>query len=438
MKKNKISFRPWFFLMPVLLFASPVFSQLGKLKEKVNQAIQTENKGSEQPVKVKTSEQSVGKVESPANVEEPSINEKNQSNVDFDAIQKQYRSGSINIVSNEDSKPDMTPIPGFLTFTNDFWETNADQTLFSGKDFVYANLKLPKKLTEYLPPADDQKLEYYRIVIKAWPEYDKYRDVESNLKLHKKSDFPLAYHTDQVLFGILPAQEFYDHFADKYKKDEKFTSSKEAVNAYSDLLAHPIVFEIAEMLKDAPEGRQIIHVKIEITAKMSGSGFRRLEDIRGAFQIDLDNEAKERYAGIVANMGEYKLSNYYHGELSIANQTISEADEAEMLKSMSPRDRERYQIAKRSPDGYMAAYKGPKASITVQMDAQRTKEAKIWISWPDGGEGKEAGNSSFMLFPNVTRSKTKEIPVGATVTINGRTLIPKVVNNQNVTVYWYY
>jgi hypothetical protein len=137
-------------------------------------------------------------------------------------------------------------------------------------------------------------------------------------------------------------------------------------------------------------------------------------------------------------MGEYKLSNYYFGALSIANQTISEAAEEEMLKNMNPRDRERYNIAKRSPDGYMAAYKGSKASCTFTMDSQRGTNAKIWISWPDGGEGKEAGNSSFNLFPGATRSKTKSIPVGATVTMNGRTLIPKVSGNQNVTIYWYY
>ncbi|HMP95091.1 MAG TPA: hypothetical protein PKD90_19580, partial [Phnomibacter sp.] len=230
----------------------------------------------------------------------------------------------------------------------------------------------------------------------------------------------------------------YDAMVEKYKKDEKFSSPADAVKAYSHALANPMVFEVAEMLKGAPEGKQIIHVKVEITAKYSGSTFRKLDEIQGAFEVNLDAEAKERYAGIVEAMGEYKLSNYYHGELSIANQTISEAAEAEMLKNMSPRDRERYQIAKRSPDGYMAAYKGPKATITVQMDGQRNKEAKIWISWPDGGEGKEAGNSSFMLFPGATRSKTKQVPIGAKITMNGRTLIEKVSGNQSVTVYWYY
>ncbi len=76
-------------------------------------------------------------------------------------------------------------------------------------------------------------------------------------------------------------------------------------------------------------------------------------------------------------MGEYKLSNYYHGELSIANQTISEAAEEEMLKNMSPRDQERYKIAKRSPDGYMAAYKGAKASMQIDEDLIEDRE---WLS----------------------------------------------------------
>lgn len=407
-------------------------AQLNKLKDKMK--LPGGNKGSEQPVKVTTSEAVAGKVENPiAATPAAAVGGSN-----FNSIRKGYESGKMVVQSNEDPKPGIADVPAFLTFTNDFTKPDADVKSFTGKDFVYATMKLPKKMTEYLPPADEGNLEYYRVVIKAWPEYDKYRDVESNLKLHKKTDFPLAYNTNVVQFGILPAADFYDSFADKYKKEEKFATPADAVKGYSDILAHPITFEIAEMLKNAPEGKQIVHVKVEITAKLRGSTFRKLDEIRGAFEVTLDAEAKERYVGITDAMGEYKLSNYYHGELSIANQTISEAAEEEMLKSMSPRDRERYQIAKRSPDGYMAAYKGPKASITISMDAQRTQNAKIWISWPDGGEGKEAGNSSFNLFPGATRTKTKQVPVGAKVTMNGRTLIEKVGGNQNVTVYWYY
>lgn len=421
-------------LVVAALQSTDVHAQLGKLKDKLKEA--TGNKGSEQPVKVTTSEGVAGKVENPVNsVAQQAADAAGSS---FAVIRKKYEAGKMTVVSNEDPKTAVTEVPAFLTFTNDYRKPEEDVKTFTGNDFVYATLKLPRKLTEYLPAANADDLEYYRVVVKAWPDYDQYRDVESNLKLNKKADFPLTYDRNVVLFGILPQQEFYDHFGEKYMKDEKFATPADAVKGYSAILANPIVFEIAEMMKNVPDGKQIIHVHVQITAKMRGSTFRRLEEIRGAFEVEVDNSAKERYAGIVEAMGEYKLSNHYAAELSIANQTISEAAEAEMLKNMSPRDRERYQIAKRSPDGYMAAYKGPKATITVQMDGQRGKEAKIWISWPDGGEGKEAGNSSFMLFPGATRSKTKQIPVGAKVTMNGRTLIDKVSGNQTVTVYWYY
>lgn len=416
------------------IFLSTAHAQLNKLKDKVK--IPGSGGGSEQPVKVTTSEGVAGKVENPAaNVTQDASVADGSS---FTAIRKKYEAGKMTIVSNEDPKPNIADVPAFLTFTNDYRKPEADIKSFTGNDFVYATLKLPKKLSEYLPGPESDDVEYYRVVVKAWPEYDQYRDVESNLKLNKKADFPLAYDKNVVMFGILPEQEFYDHFGEKYMKDEKFATPADAVKGYSSILANPIVFEIAEMMKNVPDGKQIVHVHVQVTAKLRGSSFRRLEEIRGAFEVNVDNNAKEKYAGIVEAMGEHKLSTYYYGELSIAKQTISEAEEAEMLKNMSPRDRERYQIAKKSPDGYMAAYKGPKASVTVQMDAQRTKEAKIWISWPDGGEGKEAGNSSFMLFPGATRSKTKQIPVGAKVTMNGRTLIEKVSGNQNVTVYWYY
>lgn len=408
-------------------------TQLNKLKDKVKIP---GSGGSEQPVKVTTSEGVAGKVENPAANATQQVSAATGNS--FAAIRKKYEGGKMVVISNENPKPAISEVPAFLTFTNDYRKPGADVKSFTGNDFVYATLKLPQKLTEYLPGPESNDVEYYRVVVKAWPEYDQYRDVESNLKLNKKADFPLAYDKNEVMFGILPEQGFYDHFAESFLKDDKYPTPQIAVKAYSTILAHPMVFEVAEMMKNVPDGNQIIHVHVQITAKLRGSTFRRLEEIRGAFEVNVDNEAKERYAGIVEAMGEHKMSTQYYGDLSIAKQTISEAEEEEMLKNMSPRDRERYQIAKKSPDGYMAAYKGPKASVTVQMDGQRNKEAKIWISWPDGGEGKEAGNSSFMLFPISTRSKTKQIPVGAKVTMNGRTLIDKVSGNQNVTVYWYY
>lgn len=408
-------------------------AQLNKLKDKLKGATSSTT-SSEKPVQVKTSEGVAGTVGAP--VSGSAVADVSGGN--FSSIRKKYEAGKMVIVTNEDPKPAVADVPAYLIFTNDYRKPNADIKSFTGKDFVYVTLNLPQNLTDYLPAPDQSDLEYYRIVVKAWPDYDNYKVGESNLKLQKKADFAQAYQTKTVMFGVLPAAEFYDHFADKYKKDEKFATPADAVKGYSDILAHPITFEIAEMLKGAPDGKQIVHVKVEITAKLRGSTFRKLDEIRGAFEVTLDEEAKERYTAITDAMGEYKLSNYYAGELSIANQTISEAAEEEMLKNMSPRDQERYKIAKRSPDGYMAAYNGPKVSCTFTMDNLRDQNAKIWISWPDGGEGKEAGNSSFNLFPGATRSKTKEIPVGAKVTMNGRTLIEKAGAKQNVTIYWYY
>ncbi|MCU0404743.1 MAG: hypothetical protein MUE99_09370, partial [Chitinophagaceae bacterium] len=170
------------------LLVLPTQAQLGKLKDKLKTA--TGSKGSEQPVNVTTSEAVAGKVENPVSTQESGSGSSEGSS--FGAIRKQYEGGKMVVVSNEDPKPVTGDVPAFLTFTNDYRKPEADIKSFTGNDFVYATLKLPKKVTEYLPGPDADGLEYYRVVVKAWPDYDKYRDVESNLKLNKKADFPLG------------------------------------------------------------------------------------------------------------------------------------------------------------------------------------------------------------------------------------------------------
>lgn len=193
--------------------------------------------------------------------------------------------------------------------------------------------------------------------------------------------------------------------------------------------------QVAQVLKGLPEGEHIIEINFEITAKQKGSDYLQITGAKGYFLITLDAESKERYEQVYEMLTD--LYQEYKDKESIAGQQVSEEKEEEMLKSMSPRDQERYKIAKRSTDGYMAAYQGPKASCTFLLDNQRNKTAHIEILWEDGGAGKEAGRHGFFVSVN-EKSETKNIPVGAKVTMNGRVLIPRVSGNQQVMIYWYY
>lgn len=175
--------------------ASTANSQLNKLKDKLKGT--TGTGAGEKPVAVKTSEKVAGTAENAT----ASTGESTGSSGNFETIRNKYEAGKMVIMSNEDPKPALAEVPAFLTFTNNYRKPEADVKTFTGKDFVYATLKLPQNLTDYLPGPDAGNLEYYRVVIKAWPDYDNYKVAESNLKLSKKADFPLAYQGKRILIS---------------------------------------------------------------------------------------------------------------------------------------------------------------------------------------------------------------------------------------------
>ncbi|MFN4152064.1 MAG: hypothetical protein ACK4IX_14075, partial [Candidatus Sericytochromatia bacterium] len=254
-------------------------------------------------------------------------------------------------------------------------------------------------------------------------------------KLPKKDGFKLAYNTNELLIAIVPEKSFFENMMMTYKKDDKFISAKKEVEAYQDVLSRNFSRQISEMLKELPIGINKVDIIFEITAKLKGSDFQQINSAKGSFLINIDDEAIERYGNTYTLLTD--LYKEYDDKRSIAGQTVSEQAEKEMLKNMSPRDQERYKIAKNSTEGYMAAYKGEKGVCTFNLDSLRDKTAHIDIVWEDGGVGKEAGRHGFFITPNF-RNKVKNIPIGATVSMNGRILIPKVTGSHNVTIYWYY
>jgi hypothetical protein len=350
-------------------------------------------------------------------------------------ITQSRQKNQVRIVSKEGTNREqvLAEIPAYLTFTNNYLEKEKDQIDFDGKDFIYARLKLPKKFTEYLPnPDTESNIEYFRVKVIA---NSGSKSTENNHKLEKKEFFKLAYNTNDLMIAIVPEKAFFESFLLDYKTNDNFISAKKAVEGYQNILARNFSRQISEMLKDLPSGINKVDITFEVTAKLRGADYKQINSAQGSFVINLDQEAVERYANTYTLLTD--LYQDYQDKRSIAGQSVSEQAEKEMLKNMSPRDQERYNIAKRSPDGYMAAYKGAKGTCTFNLDSVRNKTAHIDIIWPDGGAGKEAGRHGFFITPNF-RSKVKNIPIGATVTINGRVLIPKVTGNHTIPIYWYY
>jgi hypothetical protein len=418
------------FLWAVMLsfaFSPLAYGQvnLGKLKDKV--------KGKKEEPKKEVKESS------------PTPNNNNNNKVvvsatpskkdEFQALlTKIKQENKVQVISKTgtDASKTLAEFPAMLTFTNDFNALGKDVQEFSGKDFIYARFALPKNVLDYLPKPDDNSLEYYRVKVVAKVNGS---ETENSHRIEMKHYAKDAYNTNEVALAIVPEKLFFENFALAYQKDGKFPSATKEREAYQNVLARNTSRQVAELLKDLPEGEHIVEINFEITAKQKASDFMQITGAKGYFLINLNAESKERYQQVYDMLTE--LYQSYKDKESIAGQQISEEKEAEMLKSMSPRDQERYKIAKRSTDGYMAAYQGAKASCTFVLDNARTKTAHIEILWEDGGAGKEAGRHGFFVRVN-EKSETKNIPVGAKVTMNGRVLIPRVSGNQQVMIYWYY
>lgn len=349
-------------------------------------------------------------------------------------LAKLKQENKVQVISkaNTDASKTLADFPAYLTFSNDFNAPDKDLTEFTGKDFIYARFKLPKNILDYLPKPDEGNLEYYRVKVVAKVNGS---ETENSHKVEMKHYVKDAYNTNDLMIAVVPEKLFFENFTLAYQKDGKFPGATKEREAYQNVLARNTSRQIAELLKDLPEGEHIVEINFEITAKQKGSDFMQINGAKGYFLINLNAESKERYQQVYEMLTE--LYQSYKDKESIAGQQISEEKEAEMLKSMSPRDQERYKVAKRSPDGYMSAYQGQKASCTFVLDNARTKTAHIEILWEDGGAGKEAGRHGFFVRVN-EKSETKNIPIGAKVTMNGRVLIPRVSGNQQVMIYWYY
>ncbi|WP_027000554.1 hypothetical protein [Eisenibacter elegans] len=352
----------------------------------------------------------------------------------LEALLAQLKNNQVQVLSKtgKDAPRVEESFQAHLTFSNDFTNPSKDVTVFTGKDFVYARFQLPKNLLDYLPKPDDSNLEYYRLKVIAKANG---MEEENNHRIEMKHYAKDALNTNELVVAVVPEKLFFESFTLAYQEGGKFPSATKEREAYQNVLARNTSRQVAELLKSLPEGEHIIEINFEITAKQKGSDYIQMIGAKGYFLITLDAESKERYEQVYDMLTD--LYQEYRNKESIAGQQVSEEKEAEMLKSMSPRDQERYHIAKRSTDGYMAAYQGPKAACTFVLDNVRDKTAHIEILWEDGGPGKEAGRHGFFVSVNEKR-ETKNIPIGAKVSINGRVLIPKVSGNQTVMIYWYY
>jgi hypothetical protein len=361
----------------------------------------------------------------------PSVSKKGELSA---LLAKLKQENKVQVIAKTGTNPANTfaEFPAYLTFTNDFNAPDKDITEFSGKDFIYTRFKLPKNILDYLPKVDDGNLEYYRVKITAKANGS---EEENSHRIEMKAYAKDAYNTNDLMIAVVPEKLFFENFTLAYQKDGKFPGATKEREAYQNVLARNTSRQVAQLLKSLPDGEHIVEINFEITAKQKASDFMQITGAKGYFLVNLDTESKERYEQVYEMLTE--LYQSYKDKESIAGQQISEEKEAEMLKSMSPRDQERYKIAKRSTDGYMAAYQGPKASCTFVLDNVRNKTAHIEILWEDGGPGKEAGRHGFFVSVN-EKSETKNIPVGAKVTMNGRVLIPRVSGNQQVMIYWYY
>ncbi len=323
----------------------------------------------------------------------------------------------------------------YLTFTNDYTKPDANMQSFTGKDFIYAKLNTEKILTDLLPPDDIYGLEYYRVELKVKSGSTV---GENELKLHSRQKyfFKIAYSKKDLLIPVVPEKGFFEAILNTYKEEGKFKNTETKLTAYKDVVARNFSRQISEALKKLPVGEHKVEISFQVTAR-THSSFYKVHNIKGVFLVKIDKEAQKRYAEIYNLLTH--LYDDYDRDFSRARQTASAEAEAEMLKTMTPREQERYLIAKKSSDGYMAAYEGKKAAVQFRFGPERKKDACIDISWPQGSCAKcEPGTASKTFWGSSHVAETIMIPIGGKVTINGKVLVAKVTGDKQVTIGWWY
>lgn len=320
----------------------------------------------------------------------------------------------------------------YLTFTTDYSKPDESPESFSGKDFIYAKLNTSKPLTEVLPKADESSLEYYRVRLTARTDNG---SVSSDNKLSKREYFNFAYGNSELLIPIIPEKGFFEAIAQNYRDGANFKSLDAEYDAYTDILTRTFPSEIADLLSNLPKGDNRVEMELSVLAKKRGSEFVEVKNIKGVFKLTVDDEAKQRFTDIHAMMPE--LNREYSSLQTIASQKKFARSEDAMLEKMTPRERERYLIAKSSSGGYMAAYGGKKYNIRFIFDEHRTKSAHIDIRWPDG-PCETCENGTGTAYFSDQAGATYEVPEGARITFNGRVLITSVSQDDTVKIYWYY
>lgn len=429
------------FVLITLSCALTASAQFGNLKKKLKQELTNNDKKEvetkkPQPAKSELKPEVAEKSELPEKKEKPSI-AKEVSKLQANEV----ANGVAMKVVNEYGSAfggDKTEIPnGYLTFSNDYTFADGPKEVMEPNDFIYAKVDLPKKITSYLPTKDHQYIEYYRVKVEA--EIDEGRGWgENSHKIPYKDAFEIAYGKEgSVIVPIVPGKGFYENILNQYRDENgQYDDVEEEIAAYKDVTARNFSRQIADAFGRLDPGQHQVKVTFSVTAKLNRSYYEQVDEIEGYFTLTVDEKSIEKHkAAYDLLTGLY--NDHYMGELSVAHSKQNREKEEEMLAEMDEEHRRAYLIAKKSQDGYLAAYEGPKHTLTFKLDGTRSKTAYVDMRWADGSEPNQVGAThSFQ----VTKGSVvkKDVPAGTKVSINGRTIVPSSSEAKTVTLYWYY
>ncbi|MFK5892172.1 MAG: hypothetical protein QM504_03010 [Pseudomonadota bacterium] len=328
----------------------------------------------------------------------------------------------------------------YLSFSSDYAKADENKVSFSGKEYIYAHLHLPKKLKDMLPAESAKGLQYYRVTIiatvKSDSKYNSDKTQKNGNKLQRVADFKLGYDTKTLSIAVVPERGFFESVLDKYRSADNFSDNKAKEKALRDLLSRNFSRQISLLFKKLPVGSHQVEMEFRVIAKLRQEKFYELKNMKGTFLLNVDQEAKERYKNTFDMLT--KLYRSYESEHNIAVGSLDLDAEKKKLAAMSPMKRECYHIAKRSPEGYMACYKGAKSEISFHISPLRGKAAFIDITWPKGSCERCMAGSEGGMKVRKNAVKKLNIPNGARVSINGRTLINSVSSKEDVILHWYF
>ena len=244
----------------------------------------------------------------------------------------------IRIKTDEVYDPADSDLAAHLTFSTDFSKAS-DNLSYTGKDCIYAHLKMDKKISDLIAKTYKNK-NVSNYSIKYYVKVDDGSASQNHKSIQEEAFFNLIYDATEISFPVIADESFYDRIINKHKKDGEFVGMYDEADAYKDILSRSIFSNAISKFGRLSVGEHKVEIELEIGA-MYGSKYVFNKNIKGVFMLTIDKESTQRYSQIYTNLND--AYNKYKVEEADARMYAKERHEKRRVAKMTPEEKELYE-----------------------------------------------------------------------------------------------